>query len=77
MELLQPVSPEARPGSVATMNTSVEKRNVSICEIAGCTDHAISERWIVVSDGSQRRIEVCWKHDEGELDPTAVGDPAG
>ena len=57
------------------MNASVEKRDASICEIAGCSDHAISERWIIVSDGSQRRIEVCWKHAEGDLDPTALRDP--
>ena len=74
---LRSISVRVQSRSVGDMNTSIDKSDVSICEIAGCTDHAISERWVIVSDGSQRRIEVCWKHAKGELDPTALEAPTG
>ena len=40
---------------------------VGICEIAGCTSPGVTSRWVVLTGGHQRQIEVCWKHREGEL----------
>jgi hypothetical protein len=47
---------------------------LGICEIAGCTSPGVTSRWVVLPGGRERRIEVCWKHREGELSE-AVGSP--
>lgn len=44
----------------------------SVCEIAGCTDQATASRWIVTEHDGKRQIEVCWKHEAGDLDPGMV-----
>jgi hypothetical protein len=58
------------------MEPSHTKSESIFCAIAGCTDHAMTQRWIVMGDGSQRQIEVCWKHSEGEIDAATVVEPA-
>jgi hypothetical protein len=45
---------------------------LTICEIAGCTGHATASRWIVTEVDGRRQIEVCWKHEEGDIDPDLV-----
>ncbi len=40
----------------------------SFCVVNGCTDTATRSRWIMTGPETQREIEVCWKHEEGELD---------
>ena len=37
----------------------------SLCEVVGCTDPATRSRWVVA--GMNRQVEVCWKHEEGDL----------
>jgi hypothetical protein len=44
----------------------------TFCAIAGCTDHAMTQRWIMMGDGSRQHIEVCWKHAAGDIDPARV-----
>lgn len=40
----------------------------SFCEIAGCTGVSTTSRWVTIGHGDKRRVEVCWKHAEGEID---------
>ena len=37
----------------------------SLCEVAGCTDTATRSRWVVA--GMTREVQVCEKHEVGEL----------
>jgi hypothetical protein len=32
----------------------------------------VTSRWVVVGEGENREIEVCWKHAEVELDPETI-----
>jgi len=58
------------------MEPSHTKGERAFCAVAGCTDHAMTRRWIVMGDGSQRQIEVCWKHSKGKIDAATVEEPA-
>jgi hypothetical protein len=40
----------------------------SFCVVEGCTDKATHTRQIGTGPDSTREIEVCWKHESGELD---------
>jgi len=40
----------------------------SFCVVEGCTDPASRTRLIVTGPEIQREIEVCWKHEDVELD---------
>ena len=44
----------------------------SFCQIAGCTDPAVEERWVVVGEGDKAHLEVCYKHTTGEIDPATI-----
>jgi hypothetical protein len=39
----------------------------SFCVVAGCTSPGTVSRWVSVADGDRREIEVCWKHETGDL----------
>ncbi len=41
--------------------------SASICDIAGCTTPATASRWISIGEGEKRHLEVCWKHEDGDL----------
>lgn len=40
----------------------------SFCVVEGCTDPATRSRWIMTGPETKREIEVCPKHEDGELD---------
>jgi hypothetical protein len=40
----------------------------SFCVVAGCTDPATRSRLMMVGPETERQVEVCEKHAEGELD---------
>jgi hypothetical protein len=44
-----------------------EKSSGSFCEIIGCTTPATSSRWVTLDDGDQRHVEVCSKHEDGDI----------
>lgn len=39
-----------------------------ILRVAGCTGVSTTSRWVTIGHGDKRRVEVCWKHAEGEID---------
>ena len=55
----------SQPCPFATSKPSPERASF----IAGLTSTspATSSRWVTVDDGKQRHVEVCWKHEEGEI----------
>jgi hypothetical protein len=44
----------------------------SFCDVAGCKGASTTSRWITIGSGQKRRVAVCWKHAEGDLDPSMV-----
>ena len=44
----------------------------SFCEIAGCAGTVTTGRWVTIGGGEERHVEVCWKHAEGDLDPSLL-----
>ena len=49
--------------------------HASICEIVGCNGEGTTTRWVITEDHGKRELRVCWKHEEGEIDPEMI--PAG
>jgi hypothetical protein len=37
----------------------------------------MTQRWIMMGDGSQQHIEVCWKHAADDIDPARVEEGIG
>ena len=54
------------------VNGTQDEHEKSFCEIAGCTGISTSARWVTTERGDQRLVEVCWKHAEGEFDPSLL-----
>lgn len=40
----------------------------SFCVVAGCTDPAVRQRWVMPHPDEKIEVGVCEKHTEGELD---------
>lgn len=40
----------------------------SFCVVAGCTDPAVRQRWVMPHPDDKVEVGVCEKHTEGELD---------
>jgi len=40
----------------------------SFCVVAGCTDPGVRTRWIMTGPERRLEVEVCEKHEKGDLD---------
>jgi hypothetical protein len=54
------------------MGESEAEQVQSFCDVAGCKGASTTSRWITIGSGEKRRVAVCWKHAEGDLDPSMV-----
>lgn len=55
--------------------TDTSKDHSSICEILDCGGEGTTTRWVITEDHGKRALRVCWKHEQGEIDPEKI--PAG
>lgn len=44
----------------------------TVCEVAGCQAAGPALRWIAIGSEGKKRIAVCWKHTEGQLDESML-----
>lgn len=50
----------------------VQESAASMCEIIGCSSPSTTTRWVMTEKDGRRQIEVCWKHAEGDVDPSSL-----
>ena len=47
-------------------------RGTNSCVIVGCTGTTTTQRWVITEHDGKREIDVCWKHETGDIDPSTI-----